>query len=120
MDLLEVFRDSDDLVEFPAGSEIITEGMEGGHMYVVMAGEVSISLRGRVVARAKAGDIVGEMALINAEIRSATVTAETDCVVAVIDRASFESMLKHVPEFNVHVMNVLADRLKLAYEMVDD
>jgi hypothetical protein len=28
-------------------------------------------------------------------------------------------MLKHVPDFNLHVMNVLADRLKMAYEMID-
>ena len=45
MDLLEVFKDSEDLAEFPAGAEIITEGQEGSHMYVVMQGEVSITLK---------------------------------------------------------------------------
>lgn len=119
MDLLEVFKDSNDLVAFPAGSVIITEGMEGDHMYVVMKGEVAISLKDKVICTASAGEIVGEMALINADLRSASVTAATDCTLAVIDQASFQSLLKHVPDFTLHVMNVLADRLKTAYEIIE-
>lgn len=119
MDLLDVFKDSEDLVEFPEGAVIMAEGNEGSHMYVVMDGEVSISLKNRVIARALPGEIVGEMALINSEIRSATVTATTDCTLAVIDQGSFESLLRHVPDFTLHVMNVLADRLKIAYEMIE-
>jgi CRP-like cAMP-binding protein len=120
MDLLEVFSDSEDLVEFLAGTEIITEGREGSHMYVVMQGEVTITLKNKVLATASSGEIVGEMALINSELRSATVTAKTDCVLALIDQGSFESLLRHVPEFTLHVMNVLASRLETAYEMIDE
>ncbi len=119
MDLLEVFKDSDDLVEFPAGAMIFTEGMEGNYMYVVMEGEVSISLHDKVLATALPGEIVGEMALINSAIRSATVTAKTDCLLALIDQPSFESLIRHVPEFSQHVMNVLADRLQVAFEMIE-
>ena len=119
MDLLEVFKDSDDLVEFPADAVIFAEGREGNYMYVVMNGEVSISLNDRVIATASPGEIVGEMALINSDIRSATVTANTDCVLALIDQSSFESLLRHVPDFSLHVMNVLAGRLKVAYEMIE-
>jgi len=120
MDLLEVFKDSEDLVEYPAGAVIITEGQKGSHMYVVMNGEVAISLKDKVISTASPGEIVGEMALINAEIRSATVTATTDCTLAVIDEGSFQSLLKHVPEFTLHVMNVLASRLKTAYEIIEN
>ena len=119
MDLLEVFKDSDDLVEFPADTVIFTEGKEGNHMYVVMSGEVYISLSDKVIATASPGEIVGEMALINSDMRSATVTAKTDCVLALIDQSSFESLLRHVPEFTLHVMNVLAGRLQVAYEMIE-
>ena len=119
MDLLEVFKDSDDLVEFPAGAVIMTEGKEGNFMYVVMRGEVMISLRNKVLAKALPGEIVGEMALINSDIRSATVTANTDCLLALIDQSSFESLLRHVPEFTLHVMNVLANRIDSAYKMIE-
>jgi CRP-like cAMP-binding protein len=120
MDLLEVFKDSDDLVEYPAESVIFAEGMEGNYMYVVMDGEVSISLKDKILATALPGEIVGEMALINSEIRSATVTANTDCVLALIDQSSFESLIRHVPDFTQHVMKVLADRLQVAYELIED
>jgi len=119
MDLLEVFKDSDDLLEFPAGAVIIEEGQEGNLMYVVMDGSVTITLKNTVLATAGPGEIVGEMALINSDMRSATVTASTDCVLALIDQSSFDALLRHVPEFTVHVMNVLANRLQMAYDMIE-
>ena len=120
MDLTEVFKDSDDLVEFPAGATILAQGDMGNHMYVVMEGELSVLLKDRVIAKASVGDIVGEMALINSDIRSATVVADTPCVLAYIDHSSFESLLKYVPDFTMHVMNVLAGRLSSAYELIED
>ena len=120
MDLLEVFKDSEDLVEFSRGDVVFEEGKEGNFMYVVMQGEVTIALKDNIIASAKPGEIVGEMALINSHIRSATVTASKDSILALIDQSSFESLLRHVPEFNMHVMSVLADRLQLAYERIQD
>ena len=119
MDLLEVFKDSDELVEFPAEAVIFTEGMEGNCVYVVMEGEVSISLYDQVLATRFPGEIVGEMALINSEIRSATVTAKTDCLLAVIYQKSFELLIQHVPEFTHHVMHVLTNRLQIAFDMIE-
>jgi len=119
MDFLEVFRNSDDLVEFPAGTVIFKEGMQGNCMYIVMKGEVSISLHDKVLATAVPGEILGEMALINSEIRSATLTAKTDCQLAVVDQSSFDSLIRYVPEFSRHVMTVLANRLQSAFEMIE-
>lgn len=118
MDLLEVFKDSEDVEAFPAGTVIIREGEEGHYMYVVMEGMVDISLKGKALSTAQPGEIIGEMALINSDIRSATVTARTDCRVALIDRSSFNSLVKHVPEFTRHVMKVLTDRLQKAYDVI--
>lgn len=119
MDLLEIFKDFEALETFPAGATIIEEGAEGHVMYVVVEGEVSITLKDKEIALAGQGEIVGEMALISSDLRSATVTATTDCKLAPIDQVSFESMLRHVPDFSMHVMNVLASRLQHAYEMIE-
>ena len=118
MDLLEVFKDSEDVVDFPAGSVIAVEGAEGNHMYVVMEGEVVISINDHVLATSRTGEIVGEMALINSNIRSANVKAMTDCRLVLIDKAGFDSLLQHVPGFSLHMIKVLADRLKHAYEVI--
>lgn len=119
IDLIEVFKDSDDLLRFPAGTVILQEGREGDCMYVVMKGELSISLKDRELGKALPGEIIGEMALINSDIRSATVTAATDCELAPIDRPSFASLLRHVPDFSLYVMNVLANRLQTAYDLIE-
>jgi len=119
MNLLDIFRDSDDLVEFPTGTVLFSEGVSGDHMYVVVEGEVEITLHDRLLANAGPGEMVGEMALINSEIRSATATTTTRCLLARIDRASFDSMLRHVPDFAIHVMSVLTERLQSSFERVD-
>ena len=119
MDLIEVFKDSEDLVEFSAGDVVLREGEQGNHMFVVMKGDLSIRIRDKTIATATRGDIIGEMALINSETRSASVIADTDCVLADIDRSSFDSLLKYVPDFTMHVMNVLAGRLSAAYDLIE-
>lgn len=119
MDLIEVFQDSDDLQDFSAGSVVMKEGEEGDRMFVVIEGKVTISLEGRTLATAGPGEIVGEMALINSRIRSATVTAASDCKLAPIEQKSFEALLRHVPDFSVYVIHVLAARLQSAYDMIE-
>lgn len=118
MDLQEVFENSDDLIAFPAGAEILTEENAGDCLYVVVEGEVIVSLQGMVLAKAQPGEVVGEMALINSKIRSASARAGTDCLLAKIDQKSFESLLRHVPEFNRHLISVLAGRLEHVYELI--
>ena len=56
--------------------------------------------------------IVGELALIDDEPRSATVVARTDCRLVAVDRRRFEYMVQETPLFGIAVMKVLADRLR--------
>jgi CRP-like cAMP-binding protein len=116
MDLLEVFEGSEDRQKHELGSIIFEEGNPGELMYVVLNGEVLLSYKGQDIATVSRGAIVGEMALLNSDVRSATATAVTDCVLAPIDVHSFKSLIQHTPDFALHVMNVLADRLRLANE----
>ncbi len=118
MKLVEIFENSEDLVSFSAGDVIFEEGGEGDLMYVVMSGEIRLSLRGDTIGVEYAGGIVGEMALLNSSERSATGTATKPTVLAPIDEESFFSLIRHQPEFALHVMNVLADRLRLANELL--
>ena len=120
MDFLEIFDNSEDLVTFKAGENIIEEGQEGDCLYVLIEGEASISLKGQELGTIHSGEIIGEMALIQEEKRSATVTAKTDCRLALINKASFSALLKHVPDFSMHLLQVMADRLKSAYIHIEE
>ena len=109
-------QNQNDGIKFPAGAVIFEEGTKGLEMYVIVEGEVEISLRGKTLAVASAGEIVGEMALLKNAARSATVTAKTDCLLEAIDRERFEDLVRDSPSFALYVMNVLADRIRLANE----
>jgi CRP-like cAMP-binding protein len=66
------------------------------------------------LARRKAGQYVGEMALISKEPRSATVRAVGNVRALCIDQKSFESLLRDRPDASLAVIQVLCERLKEA------
>jgi CRP-like cAMP-binding protein len=81
-------------------------------MYVVMSGAVIIIIHGKVVELAEAGAIVGEMAMVDDGARSATVIAKTDSTLLPLDRKRFNFLVQQTPNFALHVMRVIADRLR--------
>jgi len=81
-------------------------------MYVLMKGSAVVTVGDIVVERAEAGAILGELALIEQVPRSATVTAATDCQFLPIDAKRFQFLVHQTPHFALHVMKVMADRLR--------
>jgi PAS domain S-box-containing protein len=75
---------------FAAGDELIREGNPSdSHVYFLLEGSVAVTLQGKFILRlARRGDIVGEMALISAAPRAATVKAEQASVFLVLDAAA--------------------------------
>ena len=112
MDLRSLFARIDNAQEFQANSTIFVEGTPGNVMYVVLEGEVELLVRSQVLEVAGPGDIVGEMALIDAKPRSATARAKSDCRLAPVDERRFLFLVHETPFFALHVMRVLADRLR--------
>lgn len=112
MNLAELFHHETDLRELPAGATLFREGDLGDLMYVLIAGSAEISVGGRVVETAEAGAIVGEMAMIDDGARSATVVAKNDCKFVPIDRRRFNFLVQQTPNFALHVMRVIAHRLR--------
>jgi len=112
MNLIGLFEKSDHLERYSANDAIFVEGTPGDLMYVIVTGQVEVQLRGRTVHTAVAGEIFGEMALIDDSARSASAIAKTDCVLAPIDETLFLHTVDRMPSFALHVMRVLADRLR--------
>ncbi|MGA8146143.1 MAG: cyclic nucleotide-binding domain-containing protein [Gallionellaceae bacterium] len=112
MNLAELFRHETDLQTLPAGQTLFKQGDPGDLMYVLMTGNADIIVNNRVVETAQAGAIVGEMAMIDEGIRSATVTAKSDSKWLQIDRKRFNFLIQQTPNFAIHVMRVMAARLR--------
>jgi CRP/FNR family cyclic AMP-dependent transcriptional regulator len=97
---------------FKAGDVIFNLGDPGTEFFVVRDGEVAIRLGNRTLQVMERGEIFGEMALVDAEPRSATAIAETDCVVVPVSEKQFLYMVDEAPYFALSVMKVLVARLR--------
>lgn len=113
MDTLKLFQHSTDFDSFKAGDYIFEKGDEAEKMYVVKEGEVEIVVDGDVVVEvAGPGVIFGEMAIVDNNPRSASARAKTDCSVVGVDEKRFNFLVQNTPFFAIHVMRVLASRIR--------
>jgi len=117
LDLKQVAAIADEET-FNDGEEIAHEGDVGDVMFVIVNGEVRVSMtvdgNEKEVARRKAGDFVGEMSIISREPRNATLVAVGDVQTLCIDQKSFEGLIRERPDVSLAVMQVLTKRLKEA------
>ncbi len=108
LEQLELVRDVDaeDLLavrsalarrEYAAGDTVFRRGDEGDALYVVVAGSASAWLGETRLLTFSRGTLFGEMALLDQERRSATVTADEPLVCYVLDREGFESLARTHP-----------------------
>ena len=107
-----LFSESKDKVQYLPGDAIFKQGDDGDYMYVILEGEILIIAGGQVVDELSKGDLFGEMALIDKSPRSATATAKSKSTLVPVDQATFMFLLQHTPYFSIHVMSVMADRLR--------
>ena len=77
------------------GETLIAEDRPGHSMFVVVSGELEVTLKGDSdrVAKLEKGGIVGEMSLLTGTPRNANVTALTDVEVLEVDKAALANVL---------------------------
>jgi CRP/FNR family cyclic AMP-dependent transcriptional regulator len=107
----------------PSGTNMITAEQPGEVVYVILEGTVKILIEqvdGRevILAFLGAGDTVGEMSLVDSSGRSANVMTMERCTLLWMDRATFQEMLRNVPEFAQNLVKLLAGRLRMANEQI--
>lgn len=109
---IDLFKKEDRYDTFTAGQTIFREGDHAALMYVVLEGEVALSVRGNEVEKLGPGGVLGEMALIDPAPRSATAVARTDCRLVPIDQKRFTFLVQQTPNFSIQIMRVIANRLR--------
>jgi len=76
-------------VDVPAGTALIRQDEEGNSYYAIAAGEFDVVQDGRLLRHCRRGEGVGEIALLRAIPRTATVVAATDATVYELAREPF-------------------------------
>jgi hypothetical protein len=89
MPVVEGLAQSLETLDFAAGEAVIRQGEEGDRLYLVRTGHLRVSRDGRNLAELGPGEVFGEIALLYDVPRTATVTAEDDCVIYALGRHEF-------------------------------
>jgi CRP-like cAMP-binding protein len=105
-------------VSFSAGDRIVTEGEQGDGMYVVLSGTAEVDVGGRF-HKLTGGDFFGEMALVSAGKRMATVKATARVEALKIPADAFQDFLLEHPRCAILMMRALVDRLREVEQRID-
>ncbi len=101
-----------DEVTAPSGKTIVAQGEAGNQCYVIVAGTVDVSRNGEPIATLGPGDAFGEMSLLDAGPRTATVTATSSVDLLVLGQREFTRAIADVPAVSRKLLAALARRLR--------
>ena len=101
-------------ITHPAGHEIVVRGEGGVGFMIITDGTVSVKTVTGKTRKLGPGDSFGEMALLDHEGRSATITADTDVTLASIPEWNFKPFLKEHPEVAYRLLQTLSRRIRTA------
>jgi CRP/FNR family transcriptional regulator, cyclic AMP receptor protein len=104
---------------FKSGEVVVKEGDVGDSMYVIKEGRVTITKSGGgdsaiVLAELTVGDCFGDMAVVDAEVRSASAIAREACVLLRITRDDLNDVILECPPIALGLLKVFVKRLRSA------
>lgn len=102
------------MVKHPAGQRIMVRGDGGVGFMIITDGSVTVTTVQGKARKLGPGDSFGEMALLDQEGRSASVTADTEVTLATIPEWNFKPFLKEHPEVAYRLLQTLSRRIRQA------
>jgi CRP-like cAMP-binding protein len=112
LNLLNLFHNESNPILLAPGQTLFAAGDAGDAMYIVLEGKIEMTIHRRVVEIVEPGGLLGEMALVQKLPRVATAVALTQVKLAAISERRFMFLVQNHPFFALHVMRVLAQRLR--------
>jgi len=99
-------------ISIKSGEAIFHEGDQGDSFYMIVSGEAEVKKGENVMTTLGAGEVFGEMSLLNSETRSATVVAHTDMEVYQLKQEHFDDVILKSPSIANALSRALAKRLR--------
>ncbi len=94
------------------GDVVVAEGDESGRFHLIVSGRANASVGGTVVAEFGPGNYFGELAMIDRQPRSATVSAIDDLETLSLASISIRPVLREHPDIAFKMLEKLAARLR--------
>jgi CRP-like cAMP-binding protein len=101
-----------DIVTQPAGTTLVGEGAPGFSVFVLLDGTAEATAEDLPLSVLRAGDYFGEIALLNAARRTATVTATSPVTLAVMYGSDFRFFERDFPNAAEQMKETTARRLE--------
>jgi sigma-B regulation protein RsbU (phosphoserine phosphatase) len=117
--LVEIASKLED-VEFQADEIIFQSGDAGSCLYFIKKGQVRVHNNNRIIAQLGAYDIFGETALLDSKPQTATVTSVEKTDLLRLDKASFDQLMHERIELTRGIIHLLANRLRLQDEELEE
>jgi CRP-like cAMP-binding protein len=96
----------------PAGTVLTREGQTGGLMFVIIEGRVEVTRDSQRLGELGPGETVGELSLIDGQVRSASVRTLTDVHVLEIASDEFQQLIKRQPKVVHNLLRGLSQRIR--------
>lgn len=109
---LRTIRRQVEEITVPAGRVLVEEGSVGREFFFIVEGTATVRHGGRKVAGLGPGQYFGELSLLDRKPRSATVTADTDMVLLVLDQRRFNGLLDEMPTLAHKLLSAMAQRIR--------
>jgi CRP-like cAMP-binding protein len=105
-----------------AGEDIVAEGSLGDALFLILSGEVAVYRDGKTFATLSAGDVFGEMSMVEPAPRSASVSAMSPTFLFRLPHDSLHRLLIDDPStasaLLVQIVKTLSERLRRANHML--
>jgi CRP/FNR family transcriptional regulator, cyclic AMP receptor protein len=111
---LRKVRQSLDEISVEAGEVLVEEGSTGHEFFFIVKGTATVKRKGRKVTTLGPGQYFGELALLDRQPRSATVVAETDMELLVLEQRHFLGLIDTWPSLGRKLLGAMASRLREA------
>jgi serine phosphatase RsbU (regulator of sigma subunit) len=109
--ILHLLENECQVIEYPPNEPIVVQHDPSDAIYIVLVGRCMVMVNDKPVGHMEAGDVLGEMGLIQNTPRSATVMTLEKTQALCIPQATFEEMRKN-NLITSWIINLLTDRLK--------
>ncbi len=103
---------------FNTGDTLFTEGKTTDGMYIIVRGNIRVTIKEELVDVLGPGNTIGEVAALNKNKRTATVTAESPLTVLWISSKGLQQLIEDYPEIDKTIWNITAKRY--AYYLLKD
>ena len=111
-DTLAWVAEAADETSCPSGETIFKKDSVGDSMYVIADGSVRIHDGDKNLATLPQGAFFGELSILDGETRSASASAETDCLLLVIRQNSFRRILSKQFDVTENLLKILVRRIR--------